>query len=278
MSKSYIIGSTVSLTIKFISQEDGVTLVDQSGITIKVFDYNQVQIGTTISVSDSYRISTGYYAYKYTVPNNPPYIYVEWSGTNGAYTDVSRDKIDVNWSEDDVNEAYPVTITVGTNSYITLADANTYFGTRLFSDSWNNSTESNKSLAILSATKKIDRLVMRGVKSISTQSLAFPRAIYSDYYTNDLPNLSLRINGNYNVETSVSQRVIDACCEEAMAMLAVDASGKQRQELQNQGVTSFSMSKLSENYSKIKVGSTNLLSSEAKELLFYYTGGSVNIR
>ena len=65
MSKSYIIGSTVSLTIKFISQEDGVTLVDQSGITIKVFDYNQVQIGTTISVSDSYRISTGYYAYKY---------------------------------------------------------------------------------------------------------------------------------------------------------------------------------------------------------------------
>lgn len=91
----------------------------------------------------------------------------------------------------------PVSLSVGSNSYISLAAADEYFATKLHSDLWNNAAEDEKTQALITATRQIDRLSFRGVKRLSDQALAFPR-----YPNNDIP-----------------QKVLDAVCEEAMVIL-----------------------------------------------------------
>ena len=73
-----------------------------------------------------------------------------------------------------------IDIIIGTNSYISVADADIYFNERLFSEEWTNSVTDNKAKALIMATKKIDNLRLRGMKANQEQTLQFPRAIYSN--------------------------------------------------------------------------------------------------
>ena len=175
-------------------------------------------------------------------------------------------------------------ITVGTDTYISLADANTYVTANHVSTSteytsWTTLTDANKELYLKKAAKKIDRLYLRGVKAVSTQTLEFPRAIRTDYRRENFPLINIRLDADWVIETAVSQQVKDAQVEEALSMLVDGATANKRAKLQAQGVKSFSLGNLSENYgtgSKAN-GATKLLSTEAQELLRYYLLGSVNI-
>lgn len=172
-----------------------------------------------------------------------------------------------------------VTITVGSNSYISLADAKTYASTRLYVDSWTADTDDNKSIALIMATQKIDRQRLRGEKAVYSQTLAFPRAFYlGNRYSRTIGLTIDNVRGEgWYVETAVSQAVKNAVCEEAFAILKSGASANKRRGLQSQGVTSFSLGSLSETYASGSSVSEKLLSLEARQLLAKYFAGVVPI-
>ncbi len=148
-------------------------------------------------------------------------------------------------------DPYVSVIEVGTNCYIDIEDADEYFALKYGADSWEALSDEDKDKLLISATRKIDRLPLRGTKRIYNQSLAFPR------YTDTIP-------------TEVAQ----ATCEEAFAML--NTAANKRKELQRQGVKSFSIGKLSETFQGSQ--SLSLVSEEAKELLRPWIAGTVSIR
>lgn len=61
------------------------------------------------------------------------------------------------------------------NSYIALADAETYFNERLNADAWDDSEDDDKKRAIIMATAAIDNLNFTGEKTDTDQTLQFPR-------------------------------------------------------------------------------------------------------
>ena len=64
------------------------------------------------------------------------------------------------------------------NSYVTLAEANTYFETVPDSSTWTNKTDDQKNRALISATRWIDSLVFYGDRCDNGQALKFPRNNY----------------------------------------------------------------------------------------------------
>lgn len=174
----------------------------------------------------------------------------------------------------------PVDIVVGENSYISLTDASTYFGGRLFADPWTNASEDDKAKALIMATKKIDRQALTGRKAATNQKLQFPRSIYSynrdnwfnSYYVTEEGHKYISNTQGWITETEVSQNVLDAVCEEALALL--QNGNSKRIELQRQGVKSFNLGGMSETLSGNII---RLLSQEAKEFLQPYIAGSVAI-
>lgn len=63
------------------------------------------------------------------------------------------------------------------NSYITLTDANTYFGDRLHAEAWTNANETTRTQALLWAVKVLDtRVDWHGYRASSSQALDWPRA------------------------------------------------------------------------------------------------------
>lgn len=161
-------------------------------------------------------------------------------------------------------------IVVGTNSYITLADAEDYFDLHLNPGLWSTSTDTVKEKALIQATKKIDRLNLRGYKVDEyNQTLQFPR-IYQ--YT---PKQDLGLDTD-----DVPQSVLDAVCEEALALITklTNTSTGLREELQAQGVKSISFGDASETYSTSRVtNQTKLLSQEAKTLLRPYIQSIITV-
>lgn len=65
------------------------------------------------------------------------------------------------------------------NSYVTLAEANTYFETVPDSSTWTNKTDDQKNRAIISATRWIDALSFYGDRCTTTQALKWPRENYT---------------------------------------------------------------------------------------------------
>lgn len=149
------------------------------------------------------------------------------------------------------------TVTVGTNSYISVTDANTYFGERYGGDAWTSLSSTLKEQALITATRKIDRLPIRGRKYLDSefQPLAFPR--------------------DFDEDGIVHERVKQACCEEAFALTKTEL--QKRKELQQQGVKSFSLGKLSESYQGNSFSGNSLLSLEAIDLLNSWLMGAVKI-
>ena len=64
------------------------------------------------------------------------------------------------------------------NSYVTLAEANTYFETVPDSSTWTNKTDDQKNRSLISATRWIDSLVFYGDRCDNGQALKFPRNNY----------------------------------------------------------------------------------------------------
>ena len=64
------------------------------------------------------------------------------------------------------------------NSYVTLAEANTYFETVPDSSTWDNKTDDQKKRSLISATRWIDSFVFYGDRCDDGQALKFPRNNY----------------------------------------------------------------------------------------------------
>jgi hypothetical protein len=63
----------------------------------------------------------------------------------------------------------------GTNSYVTVEEANAYFSDRLDVAAWSESNDPERSKALITATQVLDSLEWAGVAVSDSQSLAFPR-------------------------------------------------------------------------------------------------------
>jgi hypothetical protein len=61
------------------------------------------------------------------------------------------------------------------NSYVTLAQANTYFETVPDSSTWTSKTDDQKNRALISATGWLDGLTYYGDRCTTTQALKWPR-------------------------------------------------------------------------------------------------------
>lgn len=91
----------------------------------------------------------------------------------------------------------PVTVTIVTSPYISVDDAQSYFDTRLRSDAWDDASVSDRTKALATATRSIDRLNFIRYKADDNQPNEFPRVD----------------------QTSIPQDILLACCEEALALL-----------------------------------------------------------
>ena len=69
------------------------------------------------------------------------------------------------------------------NSYVTLAEANTYFETVPDSTTWDNKTDDQKNRALISATRWIDSLNFYGDRCDEDQALKWPR---NNYHVDDV--------------------------------------------------------------------------------------------
>ena len=148
-------------------------------------------------------------------------------------------------------------------SYISAADADTYFGDRYGADQWRAAAEQHKAQALATDTRSIDMQRLRGRKTDDAQPLAFPRVIYW--------------RGAWNADTTVPEAVKAAACEEALAILSHDT---QRAARQREGLTSVSIGDASESYSAEALARTQsgeLLSPQAKLLLRPWLVGAVPI-
>lgn len=157
-----------------------------------------------------------------------------------------------------------VTLTVGTNTYVNLADASGYIDTMYdYAATWAALSADDQARALISATKAIDGLRLQGYKCSDTQALAFPRVLASPYPTSDHDHITY--------QDAVPQVVIDATCAEAAAI----ASGSTRDSLRADGVSEYSIGTLKE---KLSGGRTPLKSREAVRLLRPYLLRAVPIR
>lgn len=64
---------------------------------------------------------------------------------------------------------------VGTDTYVTLEEANTYFSSRLDAAAWDEATDPLKEQALVTATRSLEKEKWVGVIADFNQSLAWPR-------------------------------------------------------------------------------------------------------
>jgi len=101
----------------------------------------------------------------------------------------------------------------GTNSYVTLAEAELYFADRLNAASWLASDDSTKSQALIMATTMLDMLDWSGALIDTAQLLAFPRD--SEYF-------DTRLGISVTSMSAVPNRILTATFEQAHHLLNND--------------------------------------------------------
>ena len=79
------------------------------------------------------------------------------------------------------------------NSYVTLAEANTYFETVPDSTTWDNKTDDQKNRALISATRWIDGLNFYGDRCDENQALKWPR---NNHHVDDVELVCTAIPSN----------------------------------------------------------------------------------
>ncbi len=98
------------------------------------------------------------------------------------------------------------------NTYITLAEAEIYFESRLNSANWTAANDATKNQALAHATALLDREPFDGVKASSSQNLKFPRS------------------GLVEDGGAVSTSIVPGCVKAAVCELALVLLGSDIQE------------------------------------------------
>lgn len=94
--------------------------------------------------------------------------------------------------------------------YLTVAEADTYFATRLDSDVWAAATPERKAAALTVATQTLDNLEWVGMIRVAGQELAWPRV---GYYFDP------RAGYHIELDDQVPKRIKTACAEMALHLL-----------------------------------------------------------
>lgn len=120
-------------------------------------------------------------------------------------------------------------------SYVSVTDADAYLSGRFGTAAWTALSTAQKETALRQATRTLDVERYRGWPVTSTQALRFPR------YRPEM--------GESPVMT-LPRVLVEACCEEALWVAQhADTGGlSPRQQMQAEGVSSFSVGDLSETY------------------------------
>lgn len=167
-------------------------------------------------------------------------------------------------------------------SYVTLAEADAFFASRLGADAWDDAETADQTKALQMATAKIDNLPFQGYVLLSTQARAFPRKYVPSESVNPWGLLMSEDSWGYIYSDSTPpQFVLDACCLEALALLKfyADDDWQERHDKQSQGVSSASNPSGSESYlAGTATARYGLKSQEAYDLLFPYIERRGNIR
>ncbi|MHA1859154.1 MAG: DnaT-like ssDNA-binding protein [Candidatus Thorarchaeota archaeon] len=118
-------------------------------------------------------------------------------------------------------------IVVGTDTYVSVADANTYFKLAIHAAAWDNASSGDKEKSLATATRQLDRQDWDGEKyeDAPTQALDFPRSGLIDSEDNAVD------------EAVVPQEIIDATCELGLALL-------NNNQLQDQSTTGSNIKSL----------------------------------
>lgn len=122
-------------------------------------------------------------------------------------------------------------LTQGTNTYVSLAEANEYFNTRLGSDNWTSADDTNKEKALIQSARIMNEFRYVGRKVTEDQPLAFPRLTIG----RTLTDAELIMYSTYT--NSVPVEVKYAQCEQAIYLLEGEDNNR---VLMQSGVTNYS--------------------------------------
>ncbi|MFT3951183.1 MAG: hypothetical protein QM689_04415 [Oscillospiraceae bacterium] len=158
-------------------------------------------------------------------------------------------------------------LTIGTDSYITVADADGYISGHYRSNNlsrtrWEALPEEDREILLRQACAAIETLPFHGRKANPAQKLAFPRLPFQYGNAEDAPD-SVK-----NAQAELALWLSDDTKQAEQA---------QRQELQAQGVTSFSVGDLSENYGATQTKSPAELCAKCAALLAPWLNGGFGI-
>jgi len=169
-------------------------------------------------------------------------------------------------------------ITVGTDTYITVAEADTYIASWYISTdtqrvAWTALATADKEVLLRNATEALEQLKFIGAKYDSAQTLSFPRGYYQgqEYY---------RLYDDYVSDGTVPDEIKNAQAEEAIELASPTAS-TDAAEIRNGYVKSYSIGKLSETYRLSDPTGNGLLtiikSLKAQRILLRYLSGGFEI-
>jgi hypothetical protein len=145
---------------------------------------------------------------------------------------------------------------------VTLAESNTYFAGRPFSNDWIALSDTDKTKFLTMASNKIERLPFMGQKEDSSQTTLFPRVVKAKQGLN-YTTLTWA-NSDYAVISDTPDEVKWAVFEEAFAIF--EYMNDERYRLRESGVSGASRGGLSESYERYNpIG--NLLSALATQYL-----------
>ena len=124
-------------------------------------------------------------------------------------------------------------IVKGTNSYVTLNEANAYFANRIDAASWEEASADKQEKALITATMTLDTIEWAGSAISDTQSLAFPRnGIYFD------PRLGYNVSLDSAVATA---RIENATFELALHLLNNEGVLDDTGSIRSLGVSSINL-------------------------------------
>lgn len=154
-----------------------------------------------------------------------------------------------------------MTITVGTDSYISVAEADTIFASTFQSAEWLALTEANKEIALKISTKRINQLPFLGELVDLDQSLQFPRYICSKFSAY-----------SYDSEVETPDDVKEACAYEALESYNEQSKPDVLKEAKANGISSIKLG--TESYSfdtNASAGNSPISNEQAYELLSKWT-------
>lgn len=175
-----------------------------------------------------------------------------WSNANGIGI-ASASKYTINETENpgtgeiasaDEWVAYTVGVKANTVSlaiYRTVLEADSYFGTQLFSSDWTGASEEDKEKALLAATRAIDSLRYKGLKKAVYDLLAVTPDATDEEIQDAYDSQVHQFPRDTQAADTVPDQVFWAVCEEAISLL----SGRHPEEeyrnllLSSDGVGSF---------------------------------------